>query len=269
MKNFKHLLFIVITIALIIPFVSCSDDNDGPLLKKKLPTLITWIKSGKNESAEFVYDSQNRPIQYSESVYLNAGDSDKSDTKYVFTYNSSGDLVSMNYYENENQIYTSEFIYNNNIVEWFVEPVDDEPYSIEMILNEKKQVIEKTFYPYGTKHIFEYDNNGNLKIHDYYIAGVNNDGIYQRFEYQYDDKKGIMSEINMPSWFFLLFRYGIINQHSFENNMSKYSIKNYNEDGNIESTGATNNYVISYDESGYPISYGYLFLYKITYQDID
>jgi len=187
----KKILVFIAAGLIIFGFNSCKTDDpvngNEPLTLQWLPEEIIINLEGEGVvSAKFVYDKQkkiqNILISYFEDDY-------EGEIVLNCFYNTSGQIIKMERRYHEDDIEITEYSYSGNII------------------------LKNHQSSYGSfKYKFELDNNNRLlKI---YEVGGSNQLVTECFydnagnvikgyecEFQYDNKKGVYSNINMPQWF--------------------------------------------------------------------
>ena len=268
----RKLFFLLLSVALVGGFASCSDDDDSDDGKKDVIKLLTEIDISTEEYDEFSrfeYDSQNRLVK------LTVKDVDKAydyETSYTteFTYGNDGKLekVEKKYLDesgSEDRVFYEQFTYNRDSV--FVEsgrlysgvPSSSLPENDTLILNSKgslsKRIIE------GSLEAFKYDDNDNLIELLYSYKGVETG----KSTYEYGKYKSILSNQNTPMWYWQYA--GDYRMYTGKNDCVKST---YEEEYKGELYSSTKEWTNIVDEDGYPTGflrdgkeYNNVFKYKI------
>jgi len=184
-KLFK---LVLIASAIVALTTGCKDNNGGDPIKKMIPSEIKYIYSNNNYSYSFTYcysyDNRNRIIRI-EEFYDNG-------TSYIqdFNYDAKGRLVGISV----DGDYGFTFSYVDNYV--FIYLCGEEFAKFEV---KNDRLIKVYELDEGEEELIltvSYDSRGN-------VTRIVNDYRGEMFV-NYENKRGIYSGINMPSWFLVI-----------------------------------------------------------------
>ena len=195
MKKVSFVLFSVVFIfSVVLP--SCdkdSADKDNTGTAVYLPKKMYGTAQGDQWNATFAYDDQNRLIRAT-AVNREGGD----ETVIVITYPAANECVIKNYYGGEtqpNRVYTAKETGN------VIEVVRGDYYA------GADTYIKDYYYTVADGRITEYHNTGEVEIYTYDASGnitqIGWSGATagpRSTTCEYDNKKGIFSNINTPEW---------------------------------------------------------------------
>ena len=204
-KTFLKIRVFAVLIIAITAFSSCKKENGnsagnngnsiGNKGVKLLPSEITYdtnywgIKS--TTVYKYFYDDKNRlqAIEKVNTTNMNGIVVLRSE-RSEFIYDAQGKLIKRNGYDEHDSFLSGScsYSYSGDTVTIIVSSPGGS-HSKDVIIVNKKGQMEK----YGS-HYYFYDEKGNL-IKESYSSGYSN--------YSYDDKNGVYSAINLPSWYFV------------------------------------------------------------------
>jgi len=228
-KGFKLVLTAIAIVALTTGCDKNKGSGGGDPIKKMIPSEIKNIRADGNYvyTYKFLYDNKNRITEVKEVF--------DEEVRYVkiFTYDGIGRLISITSHKSteHSNDYIISFSYSENYV--FISDTEKGDVGKLEVKNGK---FIKAYYNYGDVAVhtltITYDSRGNATKFSY----INGMEIF----INYENKKGIYSGINIPSWFLLL-NFLIDGQLIFQsvNNSSsikavyggwKYITENYYED---------------------------------------
>lgn len=245
-------IFFIFLLSLIgFSFSSCDDSDDNDKMYLYLPyelnindsTYYTKYTYNNNRPTEIILLEKDKKAITIDSTYI------------AITYNSEGnplDMVVEAGYNREDtlgnpiyEVHQYTFSYQGGNVS--VNKNKIQLLSIE--LNERGQAAKCTNHQEQTSLTYEYHSNGNIS------KTMDNDGV--QYTYQYDNKRGMFREVNVPQWFIntiFAIQLDILDQKvgqslSIYNNCT--SITATNTDG---STNTDNSYNYNYTGFRYPAS---------------
>lgn len=266
----KPLLYSVILLTLAGLF-SCGKGKTKPANKKLL--IEIWYGSSQRDTSflwySFKYDDKARMIEFTDWMYsgpYNAFPSSGLGTEDAkFSYEENGRLASIDMYYSNIYFNTQYFKYWGNQVE-----------QSEFVKDSGKSVITRTYNFSNSKELeqyririlpfpdiqetsLSYDAQRNMfyrKGHSFYDYSSGNGTNYSS-GYKYDDKKGMMSNVNSatPLWWFVA-KYNYVNSYAY----MFYTCRNNVAELHDTLVGpayppeyeTTYNYI--YDNDGYPTS---------------
>lgn len=224
----------ILLLALLFPllFASCEKDDEDTG-NRLLPVKLTCVGEFSRSSVyTLTYDDQNRIIGVDYDTYQRTID-----------YNELGQIVEEQVFPKENALTlksTATFNYEKELVR-IEQKFDNGPLLSQngfiqldragrAVYSEYETESDPSYgTPMGTMHYrkYKYDKRGNVSKIEFLDLDVMGD-----FEYQWDNRKGIFKEVNMPQWYMdrtdIAFYFTVNNRQSTDGIFYQYE---FNEDG--------------------------------------
>lgn len=198
MKRFKGLLAIFFVLSLACGgFSSCSDDDDGLLNEKLLPSKI---KSSNGESVvRFTYDEQNRLIKVNTTEIFDGEQTSELKIYYDELNKINQAVKTSSYGDGEEDIIRFSYEGANKISYTYKDKENVLLAEGRGVIDSKGNLVwyeKKTYGIYASSAVYdyEYDNDGNV------IRTVVDEKYAEA--HKYDNKNGIFRYVNTPQWFY-------------------------------------------------------------------
>ncbi|MFV0417766.1 MAG: hypothetical protein ACK5KT_03390 [Dysgonomonas sp.] len=209
-----------------------------------LGSIYFETKVGKKRMTKYMHandeDHDYYAFEYNANGFLakiTDGDDDGEQDVYTLTYENNK-LIKINVVEDDGEPYFFDIEYGGSDVKikYTSLPWTENKNGTDIIkLNEAGNPVKIT-YQGGSNIDFTYDANGNIATLSKYTNDID---VRQDYTLSYDDKLSFISNMNLPSWFWIYDRLDMDLGCGLVNNIVKVNNKNV--------------YSYTYDSVGYPV----------------